>query len=570
MSNEIARSKAKIALEKAKQILKVKRSLSASGENKNEVIEEFTNSSTNSVQNDNDFSSESEFENEEGKNEIKIEDPDQFSSESDSEITIEKESLAAAQDDKAIKKDDVFSSESDDDEPEEHDFSTDIEEITIIDEIKVKPTYESQNPKPHKCPIESCGKEFRTVNSLIAHKKKFKHYKKRSGGISIYDRKKLKGPFKCNYENCEHKNSTKQGLKLHIQRIHTKETNYVCESCDKKFYSKTKLRLHKAQHHGLIGEALKCRYGCDASFTSHIIRLRHERKTHIGVNPEAVECDICGKPCNTKGLLISHKRTHLGPSERIKYQCSYCGKQFADLKYYRRHEKEHQENEILICEYENCHYKTIHKSDLNCHVKKKHGTKMKDFACHLCSKSYETLSKLRKHLKNAHSSNFRCDQCDKTFLKEGPYERHMKTHRDRSCHLCNYKSNRVQNVSNHLMSVHKLTYEELIKLGRVNPKEDTKFINGVPEYLVRWKEKQRERNKQKSKKSKQIETFEGTNKTTKDFEEVIIPESTNNEGSYLIKNIQVPDNATDTNVPEQDWIHVENFDQANAGTQFFN
>ena len=79
-----------------------------------------------------------------------------------------------------------------------------------------------------------------------------------------------------------------------------------------------------------------------------------------------------------------------------------------------------------------------------------------------------------------------------------------------------------------------------------------------------------QRNKQKSKKSKQIETFEGTNKTTEDFEEVIIPESTNNEGSYLIKNIQVPDNATDTNVPEQDWIHVENFDQANAGTQFFN
>ena len=93
-------------------------------------------------------------------------------------------------------------------------------------------------------------------------------------------------------------------------------------------------------------------------------------------------------------------------------------------------------------------------------------------SCHQCTsdKKYN-IRDLRKHLKSKHSVILKCKEygCQKTFWHEERYQRHVKKHQDSKCHLCYLVLANPMNARIHLIGVHKLTIEELTKLGKYDP-----------------------------------------------------------------------------------------------------
>ena len=106
------------------------------------------------------------------------------------------------------------------------------------------------------------------------------------------------------------------------------------------------------------------------------------------------------------------------------------------------------------------------------HVKKKHnfsfldvhdGEKSRDIVCHHCGNRYRKEAGLRQHLASAHSDHrpFKCwhSPCEKGFTTQTRLTQHLRIHtgsKPFKCKLCDYKSNRADNVILHVRKVHKI------------------------------------------------------------------------------------------------------------------
>jgi len=109
-------------------------------------------------------------------------------------------------------------------------------------------------------------------------------------------------------------------------RQHPKEKPFACDICQKTFFHKCSLSLHK-------------------------------RTTHTGEKP--YHCDICQKNFALLHHFIIHKRVHSG--ER-PYQCDLCQKQFAQSNDLTRHQRLHTGEKPFSCDI--CHKKFARSSDL--------------------------------------------------------------------------------------------------------------------------------------------------------------------------------------------------------------
>ena len=229
------------------------------------------------------------------------------------------------------------------------------------------------------------------------------------------------------------------------------------------------------------------------------------------------ECDICGRPFKNQQQLAKHRMTHLNPSERLEYRCSFCHIMLDTIKLKEKHEERHREGETFECE--SCERKFKNEKNLSHHIKMHHTPKKSTdrsisssksqgkkkvnkpetdcsntppkstthiHVCHLCGPpKMFCLTSLRRHLARIHSQNFKCSrtECGRFFKEKVQLEAHEETHRMRECHLCGRKFQRKQNADIHLMGVHHLKTDDLERLGRWNPRGDDP--TKCPEYLVR-------------------------------------------------------------------------------------
>ncbi|XP_013415734.1 GDNF-inducible zinc finger protein 1 [Lingula anatina] len=137
---------------------------------------------------------------------------------------------------------------------------------------------------------DACGREFKTKQSLIKHKK-----------IHSFER-----PFKCSF--CERPFLRKADLQRH-ELIHTGERKFICQYCLKGFRLKGHLQFHLP--------------------------------IHTGEKPFA--CQYCGQRFIQKGHCEYHERKHAqqGPVTP-QGLCQYCGRLFTSVRYcVLTHEKEH-------------------------------------------------------------------------------------------------------------------------------------------------------------------------------------------------------------------------------------
>ncbi|ALC48256.1 CG32767 [Drosophila busckii] len=110
------------------------------------------------------------------------------------------------------------------------------------------------------------------------------------------------------------------------------------------------------------------------------------------------ECQICGRVVRFRPNFIKHMRVHTGQqSERHKYKCEVCHKEFMSFEYFKVHKKIHNENVNLTCE--------------------------------ICGKVFSALASLRGHSK-LHSGVklHKCDVCGKGFGQRYNLKIHARTH----------------------------------------------------------------------------------------------------------------------------------------------
>ncbi|CAG2169923.1 unnamed protein product, partial [Oppiella nova] len=134
------------------------------------------------------------------------------------------------------------------------------------------------------------------------------------------------------------------------QLKHTNTKKFKCDfdNCDKTYYTKFLVKLHKNSVH------LNVRYVCDWSecrkqFTRNASLLQHKSSVHL--NEKIFKCneENCGKSFVTKLGLKCHKRIHSGekPFHKINvhmkgkpvYQCSQpnCGQVLNNISHFNGH-----------------------------------------------------------------------------------------------------------------------------------------------------------------------------------------------------------------------------------------
>lgn len=81
--------------------------------------------------------------------------------------------------------------------------------------------------------------------------------------------------------------------------------------------------------------------------------------------------------------------------------------------------------------------------------------------CDLCPKQYRMVKSLKQHMKT-HIDDFICETCNTNFKKVLDYIVHLRLHNSEeefSCVLCEFKTNSINDITNHVNSIHGQNYK---------------------------------------------------------------------------------------------------------------
>ena len=111
----------------------------------------------------------------------------------------------------------------------------------------------------------------------------------------------------------------------------TKEKNYKCEYCSKRFKREYDFLKHvRILHKSQTKEDFSCDL-CSKIFTTLMSLKKHKWNYHESV--KKYYCDICGLAF----LKTSELNLHVNKVHRGKYNCSECGKDFMSLSHLKIH-----------------------------------------------------------------------------------------------------------------------------------------------------------------------------------------------------------------------------------------
>ncbi|XP_053317396.1 PR domain zinc finger protein 5 isoform X2 [Spea bombifrons] len=281
------------------------------------------------------------------------------------------------------------------------------------------------------CKADSCGKRFRSKDTLKKHKENV-----HSGN----SRKRLM----CTV--CNKKCSSSVNLQEH-RKTHSEERPFQCEECKALFRTPFSLQRHLLIHNS--ERTFKCDH-CDATFKRKDTLNVHIQVVHDG--HKKYKCDLCDKAFVTPSVLKSHKKTHTGEKEKI---CPYCGQKFASNGTLRVHIRSHTGERPYQCPY--CD-KAFSKNDgLKMHIRTH--TREKPYQCTQCNKAFSQKRGLDEHMRtHTGEKPFQCDVCDLSFSLKKMLIRHKLTHNPNrpmaECQLCHKKFTRNDYLKVHMENVH--------------------------------------------------------------------------------------------------------------------
>ncbi|XP_066440873.1 zinc finger protein 140-like [Eleutherodactylus coqui] len=140
-------------------------------------------------------------------------------------------------------------------------------------------------------------------------------------------------------------------------------------------------------------------------------------------------CVDCGKRYSQEGYLIAHQRSHF---HKQPYKCSFCEKSFKKPHHLKKHLKTHQaiEHKCYTCQavFQN-------PSDLKKHKAVHRTPKL----CVNCGEKFNSVLKLKLHIKEAHAKLLECTLCHQHFRFKTTLMNHMREHLGNKfykCHKC--------------------------------------------------------------------------------------------------------------------------------------
>ena len=148
--------------------------------------------------------------------------------------------------------------------------------------------------------------------------------------------------FKC--EMCDFQTNSKQGLKTHIARKHTKLSNEVfpkkCELCNRDIENSTEMKKHLISHSYKCSSKLKYKCDeCDFWGPNELTLEMHVRKYHS----ENITCGMC--ECEAKDS--ENLEIHTFTCEI--FQCNFCYEKFKNVQEMKTHwRNDHDGKSITI------------------------------------------------------------------------------------------------------------------------------------------------------------------------------------------------------------------------------
>lgn len=170
---------------------------------------------------------------------------------------------------------------------------------------------------------QTCNRNISNPNRFISHYRG--HYSE--------------SKFTCDL--CGKQAKTQHQLNTHIKNIHLNIRNYICDICNKSFYTKQACEEHRRIHTG--ERPFSCEI-CGKTFVAGNALISHKR-FHNDFYPHS--CHMCPKKFKVRRSLINHIRTHTG--ER-PFKCDLCTKTFNNSSQYSYHKKvTHSEARPFCC-----------------------------------------------------------------------------------------------------------------------------------------------------------------------------------------------------------------------------
>lgn len=312
--------------------------------------------------------------------------------------------------------------------------------------------------------------------------------------------------FKC--KKCPKIFKTFRLMRDHNRKFHpTKRVS--CSLCKLRFVNRSSMLTHKDIHHESKNGKPKP-FQCDHCAKSYDIKFNmifhlrsHLRPEAKGIQRRAVadgsfiyKCDLCTNVYRHRKSLRDHKEIyHESKQEtKMKYKCGDCSRSFATKQNLNRHwrlqhlrvsnntknRRRFQPDELGLYPCDACEKVFKQGLQLRDHKELEHGWEdalKKKFQCDECTRSFCTVSILKRHSAREHKLNrkrlsvrpspdefgtFSCDACEKVFgsyqalnnHKDFAHESESQLTKTYLCEFCPRSFNIKENLHNHLKAQH--------------------------------------------------------------------------------------------------------------------
>ena len=307
-------------------------------------------------------------------------------------------------------------------EEEDDDEDDDYEDDEDYEEEKATPRKRQKRDKSASCTKTSGGYKCEKCSYATKYKPNFETHMNKHNGIK---------PYLC--QHCDKSYYTNAGLDIHINKVHLNKREYSCLECDKHFCTKGELSRHLkfgAAH--MTEEMAAVCHLCGKSFANKI-RL----KVHLmGFHGNSMKsCPYCGKYFKTLEVHIAHM--HSGSPVEKTYPCMECDLRFKTKTMLCDHRQDAHGIQSWHC-CDRCDNKFTSASRLQCHIKVVH---LKEKAnCPGCGKEFSEMDSVKKHIK--------AGRCKGDALDEATREQYLSN----VCPKCKKQFGRATVLAKHLES----------------------------------------------------------------------------------------------------------------------
>ncbi|CAG5057388.1 unnamed protein product [Parnassius apollo] len=185
----------------------------------------------------------------------------------------------------------------------------------------------------------------------------------------------------------------------------------------------------------ILARELKCAL-CEEAFPNY-----HMLDGHMNAHYSSYICYECGDTFLSANRLNKHVEVH----STGRFPCEVCGKVYNLKKYMRKHFViVHGQKDQYKCTY--CPERFSRAFQRHQHVLEKHKEMVKIRTCEICGKTFDWMPYFWAHMRRKHGKkrNYKCKQCDKSFLMKYQLRDHQEKHLEERNFVCDVCSERFK------------------------------------------------------------------------------------------------------------------------------